>query len=154
MLQPIQRVLQGGFKSLTIKGFEQVVHGMHFKSPQRKFVVRGHEHDDRHRIGTDRLENFKAVQLRHLDVEKDQVRFLLLNRPNGLASVRAFTHQLNLRPVRQQLPEPAAPELLVIDNDRARFHDDWAGLPRKGMLISTRTPPSSAEASSNRWASP
>ena len=59
-------------KSLGTEGLQQVVDRVDLERLQGELVVRGDE--DHVDVLPQKLENFEAVELRHLDVEKDEIR--------------------------------------------------------------------------------
>src|SRR6185312_9603946 len=62
-----------------------------------------------------------AIQLRHLDVEKQQIRFELAYSAYCLSAIARFGHHLDVAMRSQQLPDAAAGEWLVIDDDGANL---------------------------------
>src|SRR5262249_16034940 len=61
-------------ESFGFNRFQQVGNGIRLKSCERVLVVAGDENDQRERnLFRQRLQHLKAVQARHLNVEKDQV---------------------------------------------------------------------------------
>ncbi len=61
-------------KAIGIEGLEQVVDRLHLERAKRVAVERGDEHDRRRRLPRDRFEDAERVEIRHLDVEKEQLR--------------------------------------------------------------------------------
>src|SRR2546430_5329980 len=77
-------------KALFADGFEQIVESVHLKGPQRKLVMRRDENHPRQRnfCRVERLNDSKAVQPRHLRIQKNQVGPMFLDRRDSrLAAV-------------------------------------------------------------------
>ena len=66
------------------------------------------------------LEHVESVELRHLDVEHQQVGLQLRGRLDRLEAVRAFRHDLDVRVLCQPLAKDPARQLLVIDDDHTK----------------------------------
>ncbi len=73
---------------------QQVVDRVHVERPQRVLVVGRDEHD-RH-VAADQFEHLEAVELRHLDVEKQQVGMQLGDGLDCLEPVGALGHDLDV----------------------------------------------------------
>src|SRR5262249_24331096 len=80
----------------------------------RELVVRGHE-DDRH-LTSDELQHLEAIELRHLNVEQDQLRLQLSDRLDGLEAVGAFRRDLDVTAREQMLLEHLPRQHLVVDD--------------------------------------
>ena len=79
-------------------------------------AVVGSDEDDGD-VAADELEHVEPVELRHLDVEHQQVGFQLGRRLHRLESVRALRDYFDVGMLGQPLAKNAARERLVIDND-------------------------------------
>ena len=95
------RPLQCALEAFRAEGFEQVVHGMGVERTHRVLVVCGDEDDHRRLRWFDQFQHLEAIQLRHLDVEEEQVRVGFGDGLYRLEPVGAFGHDKNLR-VRSQ----------------------------------------------------
>src|SRR5215213_704731 len=63
----------GDVEPLVIERLEKVIEGMHLEGAHGILIVGRYEDDVRRRCWTERLEHVEAAQLRHLNVEKDEV---------------------------------------------------------------------------------
>ena len=91
---------------------------MHVEGAQRVFVVSGRE-DHRHRP-TEELEHLEPVELRHLDVEKDQVRRQFGHRFHGIEPVAALGDNRDARMRTQKFTHHGARQRLVVHDDDAK----------------------------------
>jgi hypothetical protein len=85
---------QGDFESLRAERLEQVIHGVDVEGAQSVLIVGRHKYD-RH-FCADQLENLKAVQLGHLNIEKDQIGFQLARCLDRFKAVGALGDDLDL----------------------------------------------------------
>ena len=103
-----------------IDWLEQIVQRVGAKGTDSMFVVRRHEHHGRHRFRPDRLDDAEAVELRHLNVEKDDVGFVAMDRVDGVDTRGTLCGDLDLGMLGQQPHELPAAERLVIDDQGAQ----------------------------------
>ena len=87
---------------VLVDRFHQIVDRMGVERPQRMVAVSGDEHEQRRLDVHHPVDHRKAVEARHLDVEKHQVRLLGLDLANSLAPVRRCR-----RPRYREAPEAA-----------------------------------------------
>ena len=97
-------------------------------------MVEGRNKDYCH-ITIDKLQDFEAVQLGHLHVQKYQIGLTLGNRLHRFEPIRAFSQDLDFAAGRQIFSQQLARQFFIIDNDRA----DAASLrdgsaPRRGRF--------------------
>ena len=102
------RALQGVGEALAIERLEDVVERAHLEGLERVLIVGGHEDHERHALAADRLDDLEAVHVRHLDVEKHQLRRMILDGRHGLLAV-ASTGPPPRCPPRSTARRPAAP---------------------------------------------
>lgn len=100
-------------------GLKQVVERLHVEGAHGVFVVRRDEHDDRHVIGADLLQDVEAVLAWHLDVEQQEVRRMFGHRTDRRIAVCGFAHDLDVRMFGEQRSHPPTRERFVIDDERA-----------------------------------
>src|SRR5262245_41014405 len=74
--------------------FQQVVDGVDLKRAQRVLIVSSDKND--RRIPPDQLQHLKAVQLRHLNIQKDEIRLQIVDGLNRLKTIGAFGHNLDV----------------------------------------------------------
>src|SRR5207302_272210 len=84
-------------------------------------------------------EHFEAVQLRHLDVQEQEIRIVVGHGFHGLESVRALGGDLELFIRFEKLAKDVAGRRLVVDDDRT---------DHRGNSMATRNRPSASPASS------
>ena len=99
-------------------------------------------------VSPDLREYFKTIEPRHLDIEKQQVGPVFLNRFDGLDAVRALSENLNVGFLGQRQSDALAGERFIIDDNGADLHGISGTAVRSGISISTATPPSGREKSS------
>ena len=78
-----------------------------------RVVVEGGDEDDR-LIASDELEHFEAIELRHLDVEQEQVRLEIRDGLDRLEAVGALGDDLHLVHVSQKFAHDSPRELLIV----------------------------------------
>jgi hypothetical protein len=139
---------------------------VHLERTECVLVVRGDEHDRRHLLGPDGLDDTEPIDARHLHVEKHQIGDLVLNRRHGLGAVAALTDHFDIVLLLQERQYALARDGLIIDDqgsdpthatlsirDSGLGTRDSASGP-SGMTIVTRRPPPGGVWNSNRWRSP
>ena len=62
------------------------------------------------------FQDFKPIHVRHLHVEKDDIRFINSNRPDCFAPISRFTDYLYLAVTLEQLANAVTREWLIIHN--------------------------------------
>ena len=88
--------LQRLLKPFPVEGLQQVIDGADLEGPQRILVISGHENSARHALGTNGFEDSKAVQPRHLDIKKKEMRLVALYRRHGRASPLAHSPAISI----------------------------------------------------------
>ena len=114
---------------------EQIVQGVDLKGPDGVLVV-GRDKDDGRRV-CQRLDDAKAVQARHLDVQQHQVGRQRLDRLHRLEPVDRFADHLHALQAAQHPPEPLPCRGLVVYDERAQGIHDPAPI---GTRTFTRVP--------------
>ena len=90
---------------------------MHFEGAQREAVVGGGE--DVVRLAACQLHHLEAVQLRHLDVEEDQLGVELADRLDRLEAVGAFADDLDVGVVSQVFAQQRARQVFVVHDQHS-----------------------------------
>src|SRR5210317_873976 len=105
-------------KAGLVVWFEQVVHGVNFKRFDGILVIGSHKNHDRHPLRTYRLKNLESIKLRHLDIQKDELRRRFDNRVYRLATVGTFADDSDSWMIFQQGANSPAGQRLIINNER------------------------------------
>ena len=93
---------------------------MDLERAERVGVVGGDE--DHVGIRADELEDLEPVELRHPDVQKDEVGLQVVDGPDRLEPVGALGDDLHVRMPGRVLLDRRARELLVVHHDRPDSH--------------------------------
>src|SRR6202034_2802075 len=133
--------LKRGMESLGADGFEQIINGVDLEGADRERVVGRDENYGA--VRADQLENFEAIQLRHLNIEKQQVRLEFRGGFHGLEAVGALGHDFDLGMLGEKFAENLARQIFVVDdhgtNFLVRFHGhNTRSLFSTGKLMETR----------------
>ena len=118
------------------------------------------EHDDRQMVAGRLRDDLEAVESRHLDVEKHEVRAFGLDGLHGRRAVLGFADDLDVGLALEAEPEPLPRQRLVVhDHGPDGAGHAWAALSRGtpvryGSRTRTRPPPSGAVPASKACASP
>ena len=102
-------------EALGAERLQQVVDRVHLERADGVAVVGGDENDGD--VAADELEHVEPVELRHLDVEHQQIGLQLGRCFHRLESVRALGDDLDVGVVGQPLAKNPARERFVIDDD-------------------------------------
>ncbi len=103
-------------------GLEQIVDRVDLESANRVLVMGGYEHDRRHLLRSDFVHHGEPVHLRHLHVEKHQVRPSFADPLDGFAAVLRFLNGSDLGIVRQQHPQALARQRFIIHDQHCQRH--------------------------------
>ncbi len=117
-------------KALLVERLQQVVDCIDFERAQGVLVI-GSDENDRGQTCFGGFDQLKAVQLRHLDIQKSEIGREF---PYGFARVHAvgtLANDPDVRLRRQQLAQPLARQSLVVyDQGSDGFHSHLAGCRR------------------------
>ena len=146
---PGTRAVERFGEALGAERLQQVVDRVHLERADRVTVVGGDEDDGD--VAADELEHVEPVELRHLDVEQQQVRLQLGRGLHGLEAVGALGDDLDVGMRGQPLAKNAARQRLVVDDRRrecGRRADSLMTLmrPSRGIRTSTRNRPDCSSA--------
>ena len=119
-------------KSFRRNRLEEIVQGVNVKGPQRVFVERRDEHD-RGKPGYPYcLEYFEAIQIRHLYVEKDEVRSLGEDAAHRLSSSATLGDDFYIGgALAEQRDDPLSGQRFIVHDEDAHRQD--RSLKRSGM---------------------
>lgn len=87
VLQPAQGTLERERKAVLGYRFEEIIDCCDFKCPDRILVMRGHKDNRRHALRPYGMDDRKAIDARHLNIEEYEVRILFANESNGFPSI-------------------------------------------------------------------
>ena len=82
-------------------------------------VIGRHEHREWHLLDADGIHDLEAVEAWHLDVEKHEIRCLLLDLADGVETVERFVHDLERGCIHEKRAHEKACRLFVIDDQRS-----------------------------------
>ncbi len=103
-------------------GLEQIVDRVDLEGADRVLVVRRDEYDRRHPVRPDFVHHGEPVHLRHLHVQKHQVRLPLADALDGLAAVLRFLNGSDLGIVGEQHPQALARQRFIIHDQHCQTH--------------------------------
>src|SRR5215470_12223609 len=83
-------------KAFVTEGLQQVIQRVDGERPDRILIKSRDENDRRQMRGVERGQRLKAVELRHLNIEKDQIRLELFDGRDGFAPVAAFAENFDV----------------------------------------------------------
>jgi hypothetical protein len=141
-LRRTQPLLQAGNGLLQARGLDwldEIVEHALSEGLHRILVVGSDEHEVR--AATDVARGLDAGHARHVHIEKTDVRLILLELVDGLATVAGLRDDLQLRPdLRQQAFEHVTQERLVVGDQGGRALRIHALSCRAGNSSSAHTP--------------
>ena|SRR6185369_6920666 len=108
--------LNGLVKAVIFEGLEEIIERVNFKGAHGMRIIRGDEYDQRPAFHGEFREDTKAIEPGHLYIQENEIGSETLDRGHGLASVRTFADDFDIRFVAQQLRDQVARGRLVIDD--------------------------------------
>jgi hypothetical protein len=108
---------------------------VHLECLYRVPVVRGDEHDQRHCIEPDLLDDLEGARPPEVDVEKHDVGLPLANRRDRFVASAALSAARHAVQLRELAAQTSPSHRFIIDDEHLH-----RGVSRKGMRISTRVP--------------
>jgi hypothetical protein len=132
--------LQRVSKALVVKRLQQIVERMNLKRFQGILIKRRHKDHRLNVLSTDAPQHVKPIHLGHLNVEKDQIRRVRLDRFHRLTSIATLVKDLNLSISLEQQTKIAARQRLVVNNQSPDLSRHYAEV-LNGIRITTSTPP-------------
>jgi hypothetical protein len=114
--------LDGAPEALFVEGFQQVVEGAGIEGPKRIVLECGGEHHERHCVGTDRIDDFKAVDIRHAYVEEHHLRRMVDDGADGCGAAGARLDQCEIRFSGEQGRDSRSRPRLVVHDQRPDAH--------------------------------
>src|SRR5262245_52243046 len=115
---------------------------MHLKRFERVLVEGGDKDYCLDPFWSNLGEHVETIQLRHLNVEKQQIGWRTLNRFYRFPSVTAFTHDLDLRIAFEQDSQISPRQRLVINDESLNLVAHSRSICCSGITTNTSTPPS------------
>ena len=107
-----------------VERLEQIVHGIHFERFHRVLIKGGGKHN----LGQDDffveqlLDNAKAVEARHLYIEKDQVGIVFADQTDAFDPVLALGHDVHVADIFQQEGKFVTGKLFIVHDDCGQRH--------------------------------
>ena len=91
--RPLDRFLEPS----GLEWLQEVIQRIHLERPKRVLIIsRGEDHDGQQCL-RDSSQHLKSIHVRHLHVEKDQVRLGCLDLVDRLKTILAFANDLHVR---------------------------------------------------------
>ena len=126
LLQALAGALEGLQDPGTVKGLEQVIDGVDVEGAHRILVESSGKNDLRHALGVvplqQLLEHGKAVQARHLHIQKHHIRMVSANQVDRLNAILALGDDLHPARGVQQVFELLARKPFIVDDQRSHGH--------------------------------
>src|ERR1700691_551939 len=119
VLDSLLGAVEGSIEAGVVEGVQQVIERSGLESPQRVMVVGSHKDYGGRQVLTELLEHVEPVTLRHLHVEKEQVRHRPPDFGQRSCTGRAFGDDFDFRIAPQQHGNVAAGQSFVVHNKRA-----------------------------------
>jgi hypothetical protein len=94
-----------GLQPFGVDGFDEIVQRVNVECPDRVDVVGRDEDSERHMHYTHSFHYLEAGIPRHLNVEKDKIDRLCLQKGNNLVTISTFFNDLNIRMDSQELAQ-------------------------------------------------
>ncbi len=121
-----------GEQTVAAERLEQIVDRLELERGDGELVVRRREHD--RRIVLNATQHVEPVELRHLDVEKDEIGLELVDRRRPPSSVGRLADALDPLDLGDQVAQLPPRDRLILDDDGARLHAgavDGGAAPRR-----------------------
>src|SRR5580704_6411699 len=145
-------VIQRLGKSLLIIRFQEIVNGMHFKCTNGVHIMSRYK--DIYGSGAVHwlhiLDDSKTIEIRHLHIEKNDVRMKLIDLLHRAYSVRRLAYNFNAVVFGQIATDTAPGDRFVIDDEGSRLQSEL----RSGMVMMASQPRPSPPISSSDDSSP
>ena len=126
LMQALASTLQGLQHPSPVKGLKQIIDGVHVESTHRILIKGSGEDDLRHGVRVVALQQLlqhgKAVEARHLHVQKHYIRMVSTNQVDRLDAVLALGDDLNPSRRVQKVFEFFAREPFIVDDERSHGH--------------------------------
>jgi len=116
--------IERGFETVSSERLQKIIHGMDFEGLDGVPVEGGDE--DYAQIVADQFENFEAIELGHLDIEKEQIGFQFGDGLDRFEAVGALSDKFDLGMRAEEFAEDLASELFVVNNHGADFLSGFA----------------------------
>ena len=146
LADPLERVGEAGL----VHRLHQIIDRLRLEGAQRVVGIGRHE-DEQGRLDLHQpLDDGKAVEAGHLDVEEDEIGLVRLDRADRLAPVRAGVDDLDILMRLEAQLEPLDGQRLVVHQDGADGHfGSSASSVWNGISMKTRKPPFVSDCVSN-----
>jgi hypothetical protein len=94
--------------------FQQIIDRVYVEGTQRVFVIGGYE--DHIDLMSNEIQYLEAIETGHLNIEKNQIGFLLRDGLHGFEAVRALGNNFDIGVLLQILTEERAREFFIVDD--------------------------------------
>jgi hypothetical protein len=150
LFEDLACVSQGLGKSFLIKRFQEIVNSVHFECTNGVHIV-SRDKDIYGSVAVHWfhiLDDSKTIQIRHLHIEKNDVRMKFIDLLHRADSVRRLADNFNAVVFGQVATDTAPGDRFVIDDEDARLQCDL----RSGRVMMVSLPrPSPPVSSSDDW---
>ncbi len=119
---PGDHARDGRVGSLGVHRLEQIVDRVYSEGANRVRVARDDEDDRGKHVVIEGGDHLKAVQLRHLNVKKDEIRTLFDDEIERAAAVAGFTAELETIIATYEVGDTLSGKRLVVNDERAQPH--------------------------------
>ena len=107
------------FITFVAEGLQQVVQRIGFERADSILIVRRYKNRERHLFGSHRVNDAKTIQLRHLYVQKNYIRPLVLNHVYCGDSILGLKNAIHLGILAQEVDKPLPRGRFVINDQHA-----------------------------------
>ena len=129
MRQLLASVAQGLGQTVLSHRLQQVIERVHLEGLHRVPVVSGDKDGERHVLSLQGRDHAEAIHLRHLNIEKDEVRLFLLDQRDGRLAVAALGHDLQVGFIFQHSAQALARQRFIVTKQHSNGHR-WSRPPR------------------------
>src|SRR5689334_22766888 len=119
--------VEGFVETFAVEWFQEVIECVYLKGLERELIVSRDKDDGRHGRAFDLVNYVEAAHLGHLDIEEDEVGFLLLDGLHSSGAIVTFGEQFNVRFILEQRANALSSQWFIIDDQGPDFHRSrWA----------------------------
>src|SRR4029453_16284418 len=134
-LDPGSSSVERHSQTILLHGLQEIVDASGREGLHREMIEGRDEHDLRHFLIAQGIDELKPVELRHLDVEQHNIRGHGTDQFERASAIARLTHEFDFRQIPQTPLEALQRERLVIDREYPHVHAHAA--ISRGRLSST-----------------